>query len=89
MGEVVSEYKGHHKSNKYHSSIKFSKDNTYIIQASEDHRVVLYDLVSKNELLSLRGHTRPVVSLDIHPTEHGRLVSGSADATIKIWKYLG
>ena len=31
MGEVVSEYKGHHKSNKYHSNVKFSKDNSYII----------------------------------------------------------
>jgi hypothetical protein len=31
IGEVVSEYKGQHKSDKYHSSVKFSKDNTYIL----------------------------------------------------------
>lgn len=86
MGEVVSEYKGSHKSNKYQSSVKFSKDNTYLLQASEDHRVVLYDLVSKKEIASLKGHTRPVISIDTHPTEHGKLVSGSADGTIKIWQ---
>lgn len=67
LGEVVSEYKGQHKSDKYHSCVKFSKDNTYIIQASEDARVVLYDLVSKEEILSLQGHSRPVVSIDTHP----------------------
>lgn len=55
------------------------------MQASEDCRVVLYDIVSKEEILSLRSHSRPVVSLDMHPTVEGRLVSGSADGLIKIW----
>ena len=81
----MSEYKGAHKSDQYHTSVKFSKDQTYIMQASEDHKVVFYDLVTKEELLSLRGHIRPVVSLDRHPIIHGRLASGSADGTIKIW----
>jgi WD40 repeat protein len=85
IGQVVSEYKGHHKSDIYHSSVKFSKDNSYILQASEDNRVVLYDLATKNEIMSLRGHSRPVVSIDVHPTEKGRLVSGSADGLVKIW----
>ena len=88
IGEVVSEYKGAHKSNKYHSAVKFSKDNTYIIQASEDCRVVLYDIVSKEEILSLKAHSRPVVSLDIHPKQQGRLVSGSADGLINVWSPL-
>ena len=30
-GEVVAEYKGHHKSDTYHSCVKFAKDNTYFI----------------------------------------------------------
>ena len=47
IGDVVSEYKGHHKSDQLHSAVKFSKDNSYIVQASEDHKVVLYDIVSK------------------------------------------
>ena len=42
-------------------------------------------MLSKGELLSLRGHSRPVVSVDIHPTEYGRLISGSADGFIKVW----
>ena len=55
------------------------------MQASEDHHVALYDVVSKECIGKLRGHIRPVVTLDRHPTEHGKYVSGSADGTIKIW----
>lgn len=31
IGDLVSEYKGHHKSDQYHSSVKFSKDQSYLI----------------------------------------------------------
>ena len=85
IGDVVAEYKGHHKSDQYHTSVKFSKDQSYLIQASEDHRITLYDIVSKEELASLKGHLRPVVTLDRHPTEAGKILSGSADGTIKLW----
>lgn len=47
--------------------------------------MVLYDMISKKEILNLKGHSRPVVSLDVHPTEEGRIVSGSADAFIRVW----
>ena len=46
---------------------------------------MLYDIISKEEILSLRGHSRPVVSVDRHPTEEGRVISGSADGLIKVW----
>ena len=46
---------------------------------------MLYDIVSKEEIMSLRGHARPVVSIDTHPVQEGRLVSGSADGWIKVW----
>jgi WD40 repeat protein len=69
--------------------VKFSKDNSYIIQASEDHKIVLYDIVSKQEIFSLRGHSRPVVSIDIHPSEEGKLISGSADGQINVWSSRG
>jgi WD40 repeat protein len=85
IGETVAEYSGSHKSDQYHTAIKFSKDQSYLIQASEDHKVVLYDIVQKTAISTLRGHIRPVVTLDRHPTENGKLASGSADGTIKIW----
>ncbi len=88
LGELVSEYKGQHKSDQYHSCIRFSKDNSYILQASEDSRVTIYDIVSKEAVVSLRGHTKPVVSIDIHPTDPFKLLSGAADGFIKVWGQL-
>lgn len=85
LGEIISEYKGYHKSDQYHSAVKFSKDNSYIVQASEDSKIVMYDIVSKDPIMTLSEHRRPVVSIDRHPTTHGRYISGSADGLIKVW----
>jgi WD40 repeat protein len=45
----------------------------------------LYDIVSKEEIGCLRGHLRPVVSIERHPSLPARIASGSPDGTIKIW----
>ncbi|CDW87464.1 mitogen-activated protein kinase organizer [Stylonychia lemnae] len=82
-GETIADYKGHHKSDNYHGSVKFSKDNSYLVQASEDNNIVLYDIVTKEPLNILRGHLRPVVSIDRHPVEPNKYISGSADGYIK------
>jgi WD40 repeat protein len=86
-GELLSDYSGAHKSDQYHSSVKFSPCQSYLIQASEDHTVVLYDIVSKQCLKKLDGHKRPVVTLDRAPVNEGGQVfaSGSADGSINIW----
>lgn len=31
LGEAIAEYKGAHKSDQYHGSVKFSKDNSYLV----------------------------------------------------------
>ncbi len=84
-GEMLATYSGRHTSQSYHSSVRFSHCQTYLAQASEDHNIVLYDLVTKEAMSVLRGHARPVVSLEKHPTAKGRWASGSADGTIKVW----
>lgn len=45
----------------------------------------MYDIVTKDKLMSLSGHLRPVISLDRHPTEDARYISGSTDGLIKVW----
>ena len=85
----MAEYKGAHKSDQYHTSVRFAKDQSYIVQASEDGKLVIYDIVSKQVLATLRGHVRPVITVDRHPVEHGRYASGSADGTIKVWACSG
>lgn len=46
---------------------------------------MIYDLVSKEEISNLSSHSRPVVTLDIHPKISGKLVSGSVDGYLKVW----
>ncbi len=48
---------------------------------------MLYDIVTKECLMKLEGHKRPVVSLDRAPNkDQGQIfASGSADGAIKIW----
>lgn len=85
LGEQLATYTSHHTSTAYHSSCRFSACQSYLAQASEDHNIVLYDIVSKECLGKLRGHIRPVVSVERHPSVKGKWVSGSADGCIKIW----
>lgn len=49
-----------------------------------DGRVVGWDLGSGNEVLSLRGHTRPIQALAIGPD--GRLATGGIDRVVKLWE---
>jgi len=83
-GQVLSELKGKHHSSKYHSSIKFTTDKKRLVQASEDAALVVYTIETKEAEL-LRGHTMPVISLDISGES---IVSGSADSAIKTWKLI-
>jgi len=67
-------------------SLAWSADSSLLISASEDRRLVLYDVRSPpgGTVASFTGHTSWALSVDISPD--GKLaLSGSADKTIKVW----
>jgi WD40 repeat protein len=75
----------------YHGAVRFNNDSKTIFQASEDNVITMYDVSSKTVKGKLQGHTMPVISIDIQskyglPIGTDRVVSGSADGTVKIWK---
>ncbi len=35
---------------------------------------------------TLAGHAQSVITVKCHPTQHGVIVTGSADRTIRIWR---
>ena len=47
-------------------------------------RVKVWDLASGQETLTLKGHTDSVTGLAFSPDGH-RLISASADMTVRIW----
>jgi WD40 repeat protein len=57
----------------------------WLVQASEDNSIAAYSVHSPSTVKHLNGHTMPVISIDI--SDQGLLVSGSADGTIKTWKF--
>lgn len=80
--EVIDTLKGHTSTV---SSISVSDDGRWIVSASHDHTVRIWDS-SANPISAtvLEGHTNWIRSVDISPD--GRfIVSGSDDRTIRVW----
>lgn len=72
-------------------SFKLSSDSNYMVSCGDDTLVKLWDLQSRRCVRTFEGHGKSVRDCDIIPTFTrdnplgGRIVSASADKTIRIW----
>ncbi|MCO5600723.1 hypothetical protein L7F22_054838 [Adiantum nelumboides] len=85
-GKFLKTYQGH-ENKKYCIFSTFSVTNgKYIVSGSEDCRVYLWDLQSRNIVQKLEGHTDAVLSVSCHPSEN-KIASGALekDKTVRIW----
>lgn len=65
--------------------VVYSPDSRYLVSASEDCTIRVWDPVTGAAIHMLTGHTRRVTSLTISP-DGQYIASGSIDSTIRMWK---
>uniref|UniRef100_A0A2R8ZZU2 Uncharacterized protein n=1 Tax=Pan paniscus TaxID=9597 RepID=A0A2R8ZZU2_PANPA len=86
-GKCLKTYTGH-KNEKYCIFANFSvTGGKWIVSASEDNLLYIWNLQTKEIVQKLQGHTDVVTSTACHPTEN--IITSAAlenDKTIKLWK---
>ncbi|CAG0897628.1 unnamed protein product [Cyprideis torosa] len=86
-GKCLKQYSGH-KNEKYCIFANFSvTGGKWIVSGSEDNKVYIWNLQTKEIVQVLEGHTDCVLSTACHPTEN--IIASAAlenDKTIKLWK---
>lgn len=93
QGKCVKQYKGH--TNKQYCLFNTftvkkveapKKGGTFVVSGSEDSKIYLWDLQTKEVVQVLEGHTAVVLAVDAHPTLD-MLASAAAedDKTVRIW----
>ena len=66
------------------SSMALSHDGSRLAVGVEDHSIVVWDVELDREVITLRGHRRPVAELAFRP-DGGALASSGPDRTTRVW----
>ncbi len=78
---LLRTFKGHTSSI---SSIVVTPDGKQLISGSLDQSIIIWNLETGEELLTLTGHREWVNAIALTP-DGKRVISGSSDKTIKVW----
>ncbi|CEG67325.1 hypothetical protein RMATCC62417_03771 [Rhizopus microsporus] len=78
----------HYTLKRHHSAsitcLQLSEANNTLITGSQDKTVTVWNLETGQVLRQLKGHSRPIRTLQFDDT---KLVTGSSDHTLRIWNY--
>jgi WD40 repeat protein/CHAT domain-containing protein len=62
----------------------FSPDGKRIVSGEQDGTLAIWNAATGRKMLTLKGHTRPIVSIAFGP-DGTRIVSGGEDGTLRLW----
>lgn len=65
-------------------NLKFSRDGTLFVSASDDDTAALWDAQTGRRLATFRGHAQSVQDADISP-DNSRVATVSDDETVRLW----
>lgn len=68
------------------TSIKLTSDGQYLVSASYDNTVKIWDFYQGDLIRTLRGHSSWIISVSLTPDDD-KIISSDLDGTIKIWEF--
>ena len=69
------------------TDIAVTSDGKYLLTASSDWAIIMWDIVEQKVVRRFIGHKASVSSIDLSP-DGSHLVSGSVDETVRVWNLL-
>ncbi len=66
------------------TALVFSPDGKWLISGGHDHLVKIWDATTGELRKTLKGHTKAVTALAVHPG--GTIASSSEDGTVRLWR---
>ena len=67
------------------TQVAWNNNGNWLLTASRDQLIKLYDIRAMKELVSLKGHYKEVTSLAWHPLYESVFCSGGMDGTLIYW----
>jgi len=83
IGKVARVFEGHGKGI---SSVAFSPDGNYVVSASNDKTIKIWEISTGKLVKTLEGHKKYVTSVALS-SDGKYIVSGSNDRTVKVWEF--
>ncbi|XP_068754632.1 uncharacterized protein [Montipora capricornis] len=65
--------------------VRWNQNGNWLLTASRDHLLKLFDIRAMKEMQTFRGHKREATAISWHPIHESLFVSGGSDGSMMFW----
>lgn len=65
--------------------VKWNKNGNWLLTASRDHLLKIFDIRAMKEVQTFRGHKKEATAVAWHPIHEGLFASGGSDGAMYFW----